>query len=77
MNKGLLPITTLVFSDLAIDTGQLIAKQRRNRTSQILNSVIVCQISDCVFLDAKILKITIAGIQKRAFIRIEGSDFLD
>lgn len=41
MNSGLLPITTLVLNDLAMDTGQLMAKQSRKRTSQMLKSVIV------------------------------------
>lgn len=36
IKKGLLPITTLVLKDLAIETGQLTAKQSRKRTSQIL-----------------------------------------
>jgi hypothetical protein len=36
MKKGLLPITTLVLNDLAIETGQLTAKQSRKSTSQIL-----------------------------------------
>ena len=40
MKKGLLPITTFVRSDLAIDMGQLTAKQRRNSTSQMLNELI-------------------------------------
>ena len=38
MKNGLLPMTTLVRSDLAIDTGQLTAKQSRKRTSQMLKS---------------------------------------
>ena len=33
---GLLPITILVRNDLAIDNGQLTAKQSRNKTSQML-----------------------------------------
>jgi len=41
MKKGLLPITTLVLSDLAMETGQLTAKQRRKRTSQMLKFVIL------------------------------------
>ena len=40
MKSGLLPITTLVLKDLAIDTGQLTAKQSRKRTSQMLKFVI-------------------------------------
>ena len=38
MKKGLLPITIFVLSDLAMDTGQLTAKHKRNNTSQILKS---------------------------------------
>lgn len=33
---GLLPITILVRNDLAMDNGQLTAKQSRNKTSQML-----------------------------------------
>ena len=40
MNIGLLPITTLVLNDLAMETGQLTEKQSRKNTSQILKSVI-------------------------------------
>lgn len=37
MKIGLLPMTTFVRKDLAIEIGQLTAKQSRNNISQILN----------------------------------------
>ena len=41
MKSGLLPITTLVLNDFAIERGQLTAKQSRKRTSQMLKCAIV------------------------------------
>ena len=41
MKSGLLPMTTLVRSDLAMETGQLTAKQSRNNTSQILKVSVI------------------------------------
>ena len=41
MKSGLFPITTLVRSDLAIETGQLIEKHSRKSTSQMLKFAIV------------------------------------
>ena len=40
IKSGLLPMTTLVLKDLAMETGQLTAKQSRKRTSQMLKLVI-------------------------------------
>jgi hypothetical protein len=41
MKIGLLPITTLVLNDFAIERGQLTAKQSRKRTSQMLKFAIM------------------------------------
>jgi len=40
IKRGLLPITTLVLKALAIEIGQLTAKQSKNSTSQILKLAI-------------------------------------
>ena len=46
MKRGLLPITTLVRKDLAMEIGQLTVKQSRKRASHILKSVIILIINN-------------------------------
>jgi hypothetical protein len=41
IKSGLLPITTLVRNDFAIETGQLTAKHSRKSTSQMLKFAII------------------------------------
>ena len=76
MKSGLLPITTLVRSDLAMETGQLTAKQQRKRTSQILKSAIILKLNDTVFANVMIqhLRVVVDEIVDFLGTHHEGGD---